>query len=209
MIDGQITLQCALSDREIGLESMLALGSHWHLNGWAMPSFAAGHFVLLDVLDNAFFSDDTLTPFGVHEAAYVLYTGRDVVQPVNDHVSGVDKPTVWERQVTSWPAVTGRNVEAVALQLESLLEYARAGFEMIQSTGGDNTILSGHYDAYWLADIVSNVSKAWPGVTPAYVMWDMPMAMAGHCTACAARGAGENVERPVDYSAALEQLKHG
>lgn len=197
-----ITLETQITDAEIDLEAVVALGATPAVMSRRLPPLCAGHLVLLDVLRSPFVGHGhSMQREHVAEALAVLLAGPKAPFPVFGHITGA--PGVWAKyRREAAKLVTVDNWQTLGNQIAALIDTGQNGFEMITSTGKGGG--GGRLDIAWLAGLLVGCDGL---VSWRDLLWKMPFVMVGHVIAQRAASMQHKVHRPIDMAGAMAQLQ--
>ena len=192
-----------MTEEELKIESILALGGEYFYNGLTLPNPVAGHFILLEILNNPFIKGGEVSDYNTDEAVFILTMGKDAVSAVFEDV--IFSNPVKERVEDFIGEIPSYDRKIINLFLRTYLKYSMNGFEMIPSEDSQPKKMT--FDNEWLSTYVSVCNKI-TGYTADRIIWQMPVLFGGFCIARYAKENGQkSIERPQDWKAIFNELR--
>lgn len=185
-------LNTGYSHSERDAETYAFMGGDLHYENIVIPQPVAGIIPLLEQHDSPYLNGELGSKEDLALAVYFLVNREKAIANVEDIID-----------------LTGAisDIDGLSNVILGMFSRSMAGFSMIPSSGDPTETNQRHFDAEWLAMIVSSVCTI-TNKTDFEAIWRVPLTAVGFYVAQNAKNNGvKGVGRERDYKAAIELLR--
>lgn len=193
-----------LTKTELHNESLFSLGALYVYQGIKINVPTAGHFVLLEILNNSYITGDEITDTDIDTAFFILAMGKACIGVVFEY-STLEKDI--KTRVTDFiKTIPNYNRIIIKVFLKNYFSTSTNGFDLLPKSESE-TDKKMVFDAEWLTAYIS-VCRKITGYDMDKIIWNLPLIQGGFCMAEYAKEQGvKNIERQQDWKAMIDEIK--